>query len=213
MSEIRPGDLFGRLNRLGYKAMESATTFCKLRGNPRVELVHLFHQILNEPDSDVHRLVQHFGMDPSRLSAQMTSALDRLPRGASSISGFAQSLRETVEQGWVYSSLMYKQGKVRTGHLIVGLLKSPNLQTYLLGLSEEFRKIKVDELTALCRYMSGAMETHDPHELIRATQGAHNALLNLEDLEEKDLDEIRAKYRKLAEAARESLQDIDCPEV
>lgn len=159
MSEIRPGDLFGRLNRLCYKSMESATTFCKLRGNPRVELVHLFQQILNETDSDLQRIVQHFGMDPSRLSAQMTSALDRLPRGASSISGFAQSLRESVEQGWVYASLMYKQGKVRSGHLVVGLLKSPNLQTYLLGLSEEFRKIKVEELTdSLLTIVGGSAE-------------------------------------------------------
>jgi len=39
-------------------------------------------------------------------------------------------------------------------------------------------------------------------ELIRATQGAHNALLDLEELEEKSLDEFRARYIALARAAR-----------
>ena len=39
-------------------------------------------------------------------------------------------------------------------------------------------------------------------ELIRATQGAHNALLDLEELEQEDLDRIRREYRSLAEAAR-----------
>jgi low affinity Fe/Cu permease len=39
-------------------------------------------------------------------------------------------------------------------------------------------------------------------ELIRAVQGAHNALLDLEDLEEDDLDRIRKAYAKLAEKAR-----------
>ena len=148
MSEIRPADLFGRLNRLGYKAMESATTFCKLRGNPKVELVHFIFQVLNEQDSDLHRIIQHFSLDTSKLSTHLQRSLDFLPRGASSISGFSQTLRESVEQGWVYGSLMYKQGKIRTGHIIVGLLKSPGLTSFFLALSDEFRKIPVDVLTS-----------------------------------------------------------------
>jgi low affinity Fe/Cu permease len=42
-------------------------------------------------------------------------------------------------------------------------------------------------------------------ELIRAINGAHNALLNLEDLGEAELDRIRADYTRLAEEARETL--------
>jgi low affinity Fe/Cu permease len=42
-------------------------------------------------------------------------------------------------------------------------------------------------------------------ELIRATKGAHNALLDLEELEEEDLDAFRAKYQALASAARVQL--------
>jgi low affinity Fe/Cu permease len=47
-------------------------------------------------------------------------------------------------------------------------------------------------------------------ELIRAVEGAHNSLLNLEDLGEKELDRIRADYIKLAEAARQTLLDKEC---
>jgi low affinity Fe/Cu permease len=54
-------------------------------------------------------------------------------------------------------------------------------------------------------------------ELIRATQGAHTALLDLEELEEEELDAFRAKYEALAAAARARLQqgapDTDNPEV
>ena len=42
-------------------------------------------------------------------------------------------------------------------------------------------------------------------ELIRAIDGAHNALLDLEELEEDELDTLRAKYTKLAEQARKEL--------
>ncbi len=43
-------------------------------------------------------------------------------------------------------------------------------------------------------------------ELIRVMEGAHNALLNLEELDEKELDLIRVNYLKLAEEARKDLQ-------
>ncbi|MGA2151877.1 MAG: low affinity iron permease family protein [Geobacteraceae bacterium] len=43
-------------------------------------------------------------------------------------------------------------------------------------------------------------------ELIRAIDGAHNTLLDLEDLEEDELDLIRLDYSKLAKEARAGLQ-------
>lgn len=53
-------------------------------------------------------------------------------------------------------------------------------------------------------------------ELIRITHGAHNALLDLEELEEDELDAFRARYELLASAARtqlkHGLQDTDTPE-
>ena len=46
MGEISRAALFGKLNSVAYKAIEAATVFCKLRGNPYVELAHWFHQLL-----------------------------------------------------------------------------------------------------------------------------------------------------------------------
>lgn len=54
-------------------------------------------------------------------------------------------------------------------------------------------------------------------ELLRANAGAHNAMMDLEELEERELDRIRARYVKLAAAARQELRegggDIDAPEL
>ncbi|HXT68266.1 MAG TPA: low affinity iron permease family protein [Vicinamibacterales bacterium] len=43
-------------------------------------------------------------------------------------------------------------------------------------------------------------------ELIRATNGAHNALLDLEELEQDNLDAFKSKYQALATTARAQLQ-------
>ena len=54
-------------------------------------------------------------------------------------------------------------------------------------------------------------------ELIRATEGAHTALLDLEELEEDELDRIHRNYEQLAERSREELRrgkpDTHVPEL
>ncbi len=147
MSEISRVALFGKLNSLAYKAIEAATVFCKLRGNPYVELVHWFHQILQLPDSDLHQIVRQSGIDPARLAKDLTEALDRLPRGSTSITDLSSHVEEAVERGWVYGSLMFGESQVRTGYLVIGILKTPSLRHALTGLSAEFAKLKVEALT------------------------------------------------------------------
>jgi type VI secretion system protein VasG len=146
MTEINRAALFGKLNPLGYKAIEGATVFCKLRGNPYVEMVHWLHQVLNNQDSDVHRLVRHFQIDASRLASDVTSALDKLPRGATSISDFAPQIEDAIERAWVFATLMFGVGQVRTGHLIFGMLKTKHLAGLLFGISRQFERIKPDTL-------------------------------------------------------------------
>ncbi|HKQ26845.1 MAG TPA: type VI secretion system ATPase TssH [Burkholderiales bacterium] len=147
MSEIKRVVLFGKLNPLAYKAIEGATVFCKLRGNPYVELEHWLQQILQTPDSDLHRIVRHFEVDGSRLAADLTAALDRLPRGATSISDLSTLVESAVERGWVFGTLMFGEQQVRTGHLVVGMLKSPSLRNALLAISRQFERVNSDLLT------------------------------------------------------------------
>src|SRR5436309_5801913 len=111
MGEISRVTLFGKLNSLAYKAIESATVLCKLRGNPYVELEHWLQQILNAQDSDIHRIVRHFDLDPSRLAKDITNALDRLPRGSTSISDLSTYVENAVERGWVYGTLMFGESR------------------------------------------------------------------------------------------------------
>ncbi|MCU9849884.1 type VI secretion system ATPase TssH [Defluviimonas sp. WL0024] len=146
MTEISRVALFGKLNRLGYQAVESATVFCKMRGNPYVELSHWLHQILNGQDSDLHRIIQHYKLDPGRIATELTRSLDSLPRGASTISDLSDHLMDAMERGWVWGSLLYSANQVRTGYLLLGMLKTPALRNILQTMSPELAKIRADDL-------------------------------------------------------------------
>ena len=159
MSEINRAALFGKLNSLAYKAIEGATVFCKLRGNPYVELVHWLQQILQTPDTDMQRIIKRFELDPSRLAKDITDALDRLPRGATSISDLSAHVESAVERGWVYATLMFGDVQVRTGYLMVGMIKTPSLRNALMAISRQFDLIKPDTLTdELARIVKGSAE-------------------------------------------------------
>lgn len=147
MAEIERVALFSKLNSIAYKAIEGATVSCKLRGNPYVELVHWLHQVLQLQDSDLHRIIKQFDINSSILAKDFTEALERLPRGSTSISDLSSHVEEAVERGWVYGTLMFGESQVRVGHLIVGILKTSSLKNALYSISKEFKKIKFEVLS------------------------------------------------------------------
>jgi type VI secretion system protein VasG len=159
MPDISRSALFGKLNPTAYQAIEGATVFCKLRGNPFVELQHWLYQILNAQDSDLHRIVKHFEIDGAVLVAEITQALDRLPRGASSVTDLSSFVESAVERGWVYGSLMFGDQQVRTGYLLIGLLKTPSLRNTLTTIAKQFDRVKVDTLCEdFAKITSGSAE-------------------------------------------------------
>ena len=169
MSEISRVALFGKLNSVAYKGIEGATVFCKLRGNPYVELVHWLHQLIQASDSDLHRIFKHYALDASRLAGDITTALDALPRGATSISDFSPVIQDLIERGWVYGTLQYGESAVRTGLLMMGAAKTPNLRNALYAISPEFRKIKPDDFSDnFAKIVSGS-----PEDTLAASDGSN----------------------------------------
>ena len=159
MAEINRVTVFGKLNNLSYKAVEGATVFCKLRGNPYVELEHWVAQIIQNQDSDWHRIIKHYNLDGSALAKDITAALDRLPRGATSISDISDNITNAVERGWVYGSLMFGDSAVRSGYVLLGMLKTSFLRNALFAISRQFEKVKPDDLSeTLEKIVAGSPE-------------------------------------------------------
>jgi len=146
MADISRAALFGKLNSIGYKALDNSVVFAKLRGNPYVELVHWLHQLMQTQDSDIHRIIKAFNLNVSTLVSDTQAALDKLPRGSTAGTDLSTHLVEAVERAWTYASLKYGEYSIRSSHVIIAVLKTPALENILARVSKEFAKIKPEEL-------------------------------------------------------------------
>src|SRR3954468_7480006 len=145
MSGIPLFSLFKKMNSIGYKAVDGAMTFCKLRGNPYIELVHWMHQVMQAQDTDVHRLIKAFNIDVGQLVADTQTALDKLPRGANACD-ISTSFADAVERAWAYASLKFGEISIRTGHVVFALVNDTALKPQLIRISQQFNKISADQL-------------------------------------------------------------------
>ncbi|WP_321789246.1 type VI secretion system ATPase TssH [Paraburkholderia sp. J94] len=175
--------LFQKLGATLFRSAESATAYCKLRGNPYVELVHWLHQLMQQPDSDMHRVLRHCEIDQATLDRDMARALAALPAGASSISDFSHHVDSAIERGWLITSLGMGENRIRGAWLLVALLTTPDLRRALLSISPVFAKIPVDNLIDLLpAWINGSPEAsevaHDYSDYAPAIPGeASQAML------------------------------------
>ncbi|WP_299963778.1 type VI secretion system ATPase TssH [uncultured Roseobacter sp.] len=147
MTQISRIALFGKLNTQAFQHVENATVFCKMRGNPYVELAHVLHQILQEKDSDLHRILRFYELDAGHVETQIQRALDALPRGATAISDLSPHLEEAVERAWVQASLGAGRAQIGTGHLLLGLLSARGLHNVLRGISADLAGLDASALS------------------------------------------------------------------
>lgn len=118
-------------------------------------------------------------------------------------------------------------GRPRVFSLAVGLIVAWLTTGPLFGYSDTWQLVintGTTIITFLMVFLIQNTQNRDTEaiqvkldELIRVTQGAHNALLDLEELEEENLDAFKRKYQDLAALARKQLEsgaaDTDTPDL
>jgi type VI secretion system protein VasG len=141
-------ELVGKLNPVCLRAFKAAADTAKLRGNPYVELVHFVEQLVLSERSDVQRILADAGVDASRLTADMTRAVDKLPYGATSIEEFSDHIFHAIQEAWSLAGLEFSVEEVRSAHILLACLKTPVLEGLLSKISGEFDKIDADAVIA-----------------------------------------------------------------
>jgi type VI secretion system protein VasG len=138
--------LVGRLNDVSRTALEGAAGLCLSRTNYDVEIEHMLSKILEQDDTDLHKIASHYEINTDRLSRDIGSALDRLKSGNSRTPGLSDRIPQWLQDAWLSASVDYGAARVRSGHLTLALLADHALARIARDISKEFDHISVEDL-------------------------------------------------------------------
>ena len=146
-ADISVESVAGKLNRVGYEAFILALRQAKTAGNRNIELGHWIFQLLQKDRTDIALTADHFKLHRGRLLADATAVANGFRKNETEMPGISAQVADALDRGWHYATLLFGETQIRTGHLLVAMLKSLELRRALVGVSQEFSKIPVDEVT------------------------------------------------------------------
>ncbi|HZH55812.1 MAG TPA: Clp protease N-terminal domain-containing protein, partial [Burkholderiaceae bacterium] len=94
--ELKP--LFARLNPYCTASLEGAAGLTLARNHYEIAVEHMLRRLLDDPESDVVRILRHFEIDALRLAAQLDETLSQLRNGNPGRPVFATLLTEWVQE-------------------------------------------------------------------------------------------------------------------
>jgi type VI secretion system protein VasG len=138
--------LIGKLNDTTRRSLEAATGLCLSRTHYDVEVEHWLLKLLEQTDTDLLAILNHFGVDLTRLSTHLTKALDGFKSGNSRPPALSPRLIDMAREGWVLASLEFGSAQLGSGHLLSALVSDDGLARFARGISAEFEKISAEKL-------------------------------------------------------------------
>jgi type VI secretion system protein VasG len=138
--------LIAKLNDATRSALEAAAGLCLSRTHYDIEIEHLLMKLLDAPGTDVPIILKQFGLDKSRVTADLTRSLDRLKSGNARTPSISPTLLTALKEAWNIGSLNYGAGQVRSGFVLLAALTVDELHRLLQDTSREFEKIPIEGL-------------------------------------------------------------------
>src|SRR6202167_3779126 len=131
----------GKLNRIGYESFLQGLRQAKSAGNRNLELAHWLVHILQKDRTDLALTADHFKLDRAKLLADATAVVNGCRKNKTEMPGISNPVADSLDRGWHYATPLFGETQIRTGHLLVAMLKSLDLKRALLHVSPEFGKI------------------------------------------------------------------------
>jgi type VI secretion system protein VasG len=138
--------LIAKLNDSTRLAMEAAAGFCLARTHYDVEIEHYLLKLLDRNDADFVFIAKHFGVDTSRLTAELTRVLDDLKSGNGRTPTLSPSLLKMMTEAWTVASIDFGAASIRSGITILALLGNKDMAAMIAETSRELNKIHADVL-------------------------------------------------------------------
>jgi type VI secretion system protein VasG len=138
--------LIGKLNDSTRSALEGAAGLCLSRTHYDIEIEHYLMKLLESTDGDFEKIARQFGIDTSRLSAELTRSLDKLKSGNARTPSLSPTVMKMLTEAWTIGSIDFGSGQIRTGFTVLALAAEPELSRLMRDVSREFQKIQADAL-------------------------------------------------------------------
>ena len=154
--------LIEKLNSTCRGALESAAGLCMAQTHYEVEIEHLLLKLLDLSNSDLEKILRHFEINQDHLIADLMRSMENFKTGNARTPALSPRIPEMIQDAWMTASIDFKAEKIRSGHLMLSLLRNDQTARLLFSSSEAFKQISVETLeSSLLDLAAGSAEDGD----------------------------------------------------
>ncbi|MCU1294493.1 MAG: type secretion ATPase, ClpV1 family, partial [Bryobacterales bacterium] len=139
--------LIGKMNHTTRSGLEAAAGLCLARTNYDVEVEHFLMKLLESESSDFALILQHYGVDRSRLMTELQRSLDRLKSGNARTPAFSPTVLKMLTEAWMLATIDYDASEIRSGFALLALLGNSELARLVHDISKELQLIPAEALS------------------------------------------------------------------
>ncbi len=138
--------LLGKLNPTSLGAFQMAANFCFSQTHYNVEIEHYLLKLIEQPDTDITRLLRYYEIKEQDIVNDLTLALEKFKRGNSRKPDWNEKLQTLLQEAWMVSTLQLGTSSIRTGSILLAFYENDDLRRLIAELSVQFTKISRDRL-------------------------------------------------------------------
>ncbi len=138
--------LIAKLNDTCRNALEAAAGLCLSRTHYDVDIEHLLIKLAEGQDTDIQRILHHYGVDQAKFTRDLTRSLDRLKTGNARTPALSPRIPRLLTEAWNIASIDYSVQRVRSSHVLLAILRDEDLARLVRDFSQELQKISIEEL-------------------------------------------------------------------
>ena len=151
--------LVTKLNATCRNTLEAAAGLCLSRTNYEIDIEHLLIKLTDVSNSDLTHIWRQYDVETSRLSRDLTRAIERMKTGNARTPALSQRVVKLLTDAWTIGSLDYGEQQIRSGTILVALLADETLSRLVLNGSAELQKIPPEGLRkTLLQVVGGSVE-------------------------------------------------------
>ncbi|MBE7211399.1 MAG: type VI secretion system ATPase TssH [Gluconacetobacter diazotrophicus] len=118
--------LVDRMSPACRQGLERAAGLALSRGHHNVELEHWLLKLVEEaPDAAL--VLQRFGVDPGRVTAELLRGLERMATGNTRPPGLSPDIVTAAKAAWLFASVERGEAAIRSGHLLWAVLAEDDI--------------------------------------------------------------------------------------